>query len=291
MQNNSRSAAKIAASMLIYGSVGVFRRYIALPSGMLACIRGFVGALFLLALGFIKRTKPASFKGKTLGLLVLSGALMGFNWILLFEAYNKTTVQTATLCYYMQPTILILLSPLVFGERLTVKKLACALVALFGMVLVSGAESSGSLIGIALGLGAAVLYAAVTVINKKLPGLEVYQKTSVQLLSAAVAILPYVLLCESAEGVAINARLGIFTAIVCIVHTGLAYALWFGGLDGVKGQTAALLGYIDPIFALILSALLLGEKLTVSGALGACLILGAAMVSELNIKIKKTEPK
>ena len=56
-------------------------------------------------------------------LLILSGALIGFNWILLFEAYNYTTVATATLCYYMQPTIVILLSPLFFRERLTAKKL------------------------------------------------------------------------------------------------------------------------------------------------------------------------
>ena len=138
-ENDSRSVWMFISSMLIFGTIGIFRRYIPLPSAFLAFSRGILGGLFLVLFLKLKRRKPAGkLPVQTVLRLAVSGAVMGVNWILLFEAYNYTTVAVATLCYYMQPTIVVLLSPVIFQERLMLRKGACAAVAVVGMVLVSG---------------------------------------------------------------------------------------------------------------------------------------------------------
>lgn len=280
-----KSMGMFISSMLIFGTIGVFRRYIPLPSAFLAFARGILGGLFLLA--FIKtRKKGAGTKlpPGILARLAATGAMIGVNWILLFEAYSHTTVAVATLCYYMEPTIVMLLSPLLFQERLTGKKALCAAVSVLGMALVSGViggGQSGGIRGVLLGLGAAVFYAAVVIMNKKTPGINAYQKTTVQLLSAGLVMVPYLLLTNgfSGEGFSLSAALLLLT--VGVVHTGIAYALYFGSMEVLSVQTIAVFSYIDPVSALLFSALLLREPLSLLNIIGAIMIIGSAMVSEI----------
>ena len=310
--NRPGSLLMLASSMLIFGTIGIFRRYIPLSSGLLAFSRGVIGALFLglfmKCRGLLtqrwedgtgrdgkksdipdsrtsvqepqRETSP-----RTLFLLILSGALIGFNWILLFEAYNYTTVATATLCYYMEPTIVILLSPLLFREHLTGKKLICAILAVLGMFLVSGAAGQGlpqgnALLGIMYGLGAAVLYAAVVILNKCIRNVDPYLKTIVQLASASVCISPYLAATGQFSQVDLDRFSVLMLLIVGLVHTGIAYTLYFGSTDGLKAQTIALFSYIDPVSALFFSMLFLHEPMGAAGMAGAVLILGAAFAAE-----------
>ena len=291
--NDHGSIRMFVFSMLIFGTIGVFRRYIPLPSAFLAFTRGIIGGLcILLLMRFRKKGGREVLARRDLLMLVVSGALIGFNWMLLFEAYNHTTVAVATLCYYMAPTIVILLSPIIFRERLTVKKAVCAAVAVAGMVLVSGVPGESgapevSVPGILLGLGAAAIYAAVMIMNKKIKGVDTWQKTSVQLLSAGLAMVPYLLLTGgfSTEGFSVSAA--VLLLVVGIVHTGIAYALYFGSMDGLRVQTVAILSYIDPVSALLFSAFLLREPLSPLNILGAIMIIGSALVSE----IRKADPQ
>lgn len=293
-RNSTKSLLMMAASMLIFGTIGIFRKYVPLSSALLACCRGILGALFLLLLAALRK-KQGLFSGigrKHLLLLLLSGGMIGLNWILLFEAYRYTTVSTATLCYYMQPTIVALLSPLVFREKLTVKKVICILAALVGMALISGIPESGlpgpqEAKGILLGLGAAVLYAGVVMLNKKLPGMDAYAKTILQLGAAAVAVLPYVLATEDLSALQLTPMMLFMLLIMGILHTGIAYALYFASMDGLKAQTIALVSYLDPISALVLAALILHEPMTRAGILGAVLILGAALIGEWPARPKR----
>ena len=285
-KNDTRSLLMILISMVIWGSVGIFRRFIPVSSSILACSRGIIGTLFLILFVKLRNRKlflPLS--ARQVILLVISGAVMGVNWILLFEAYNYTSVPTATLCYYMAPTIVVLLSPFLFREKITLRKGICVLAALIGMVFVSGVIENGmpglsELKGILFGLGAAVLYACVVIINKKLPGIDAYEKTVIQLGSSAITLLPYLFLTGERFPADLSPVNWGMLLIVGLVHTGVAYALYFGSVDGLKAQTVALLSYVDPITALILSALILHEQLMVYGILGAVLIIGAAVVSE-----------
>ncbi len=273
-------------AMLIFGTIGAFRKYIPLPSGTLAMLRGFIGAGFLLALLALRKQRiDRATVRRRFWPLVLSGGLIGLNWILLFESYQYTSVAVATLCYYMAPIIVILLSPLVLKEKLTGRRVVCVLVALAGMVLVSGVVTQGlpapsEGMGILLGLGAAALYACVILMNKRLTDVAAYDKTIVQLTAAGAALLPYVLLTPSAATGDITALTILLVAVVGVLHTGVAYALYFGSMGRLPAQTVALYSYIDPVTAIVLSLLLFREPMGIAGAIGAVLILGAAFVSD-----------
>ena len=284
--NDLRSLGMFIASMLIFGTIGVFRRYIPLPSAFLAFARGILGGLFLLLFVRLRgKSNSRPLPPRLLLRLALTGAMIGFNWMLLFEAYNHTTVAVATLCYYMQPTIVILLSPIVFREKLTGRKIICALISIIGMILISGVMGGNDtqrqdLLGILLGLGAAALYAGVVITNKKTPGVDAYQRTTVQLLAAGIVMLPYLLLTDGFSGMVFTPSALLLLLVVGIVHTGLAYALYFGSMEGLAVQSIAVLSYIDPVAALLFSALLLKEPLTWMHIIGACLIIGSAMIGE-----------
>ena len=289
-RNDPKSLLMMVSSLLVFGSIGVFRRFIPLSSAFLAFSRGILGGVFILAItGLLGLGARERISARQFLWLAITGAAIGFNWILLFEAYNHTTVAIATLCYYMQPTIVTLLSPVIFKERLTPRKMACAVVAVIGMVLVSGViggagQQGTSMRGVLLGLCAAVLYSAVVIMNKKVDGVDAYQKTTVQLLSAGVVMVPYLLISgglgSSTIGGGVSATTVILLLVVGIVHTGLAYLLYFGSMDGLRLQSIAIVSYIDPVSALLFSAIFLKEPLSVLGIIGAVMIIGSAVISE-----------
>ena len=259
-------------SMCIFSTIGIVRKYIPLASSIVALARAVIGAMFLLVvIGF--RKKPVRMPAGRR------------NWILLFESYNYTTVATATLCYYLAPILLILASPLVLDEKLTLRKGICAAAALIGMVLVSGVTDGdvGGLQdwkGILFGLGAAVLYACVVLLNRKIDPMDAFDKTFAQLAIAAVTLLPYVFLTEELSALQIAPDGWILLAVAGVVHTGIAYSLYFKSISYLPAQTSALLSYLDPIFAVLLSVLVLKESMSIAAFIGAAMILGAAIVSE-----------
>ena len=274
----------LIASMVLYGTIGVFRHYIPLPSGLIACARGLIGALSLVLFLLILRKKPdwAAIRRSFLP-LALSGAALGANWLLLFEAYSRTSVAVATLTYYFAPILLLLIAPFALKEKLTLRKVVCIFVALAGMVFISGVLGGGTsgLSGIAFALGAALLYPVIVLLSKKLTEVNAFDKSIVQLLFAAAITLPYTLSAEEWSFSDFTLKATILLLIVCVVHTGIAYALYFGALRTLNAQTLAILSYIDPLVAVVLSALVLKEPFGWMEAVGAILILGAALVSEL----------
>lgn len=308
MDKKRTAIFKLSLAMLIFGSIGIFRRGIPLSSSWIACIRGVVGTLFLMAVVLVsgKKMNGRAIKRNWLPLLI-SGAAIGFNWILLFEAYNFTSIAVATLCYYMAPVLVIIVSPFLLKERLTLKKAACVVVAVAGMLLVSGIFEAGAaktvgVKGIVFGLGAAVLYATAMLTNKFLKEISSYDRTIMQLGIAALVVLPYA---YTTAGVKEFSRLAtgakdffcvtignlpftlVLLAIVGIVHTGIAYWLYFGSMDDLSGQTIAVCSYIDPAFAVVFSVVGLGEETGFFGILGAVLILGSMLISEWKGKEKE----
>ncbi len=292
-QDKKSSIIKLSLAMLIFGSIGVFRRYIPLSSAWMACVRGIIGTVFLFCVVAVskKRVDKKAIK-KNLMLLLISGAAIGVNWILLFEAYRYTTVAVATLCYYMAPVVVILLAPFLLKEKMTAKKSVCAAVAIFGMLLVSGifdggAASIGSGKGILFGLGAAMFYASVVLMNKFIKDISAYDKTIMQLGAAAIVVLPYSLITSGVQEFTVLTVPQILLLLaVGIVHTGIAYWLYFGSMDALSGQTVAVYSYIDPAFAVVLSVVLLREETGVLGIIGAVLILGSTLFSEWTGKKK-----
>ena len=281
---------KLSLSMLIFGTIGIFVKYIPLPSSTVAMTRGYLGAVVLLAVMLLtgKKIDINGIKRNFLK-LVLSGAAIGVNWILLFEAYNYTSVAVATLCYYMEPVLLIILTPLLLKEKTSLKKMLCVPVALFGMVLVSGVLSEGgnvNLAGASLGLGAAILYTSVVLVNRTFKEISAYDSTLIQLFVAALVITPYNAVVGFGDVSVLDTKALVMLLVVGVIHTGLTYYLYFSSVKSLPGETVAVYSYIDPAFAVLLSVFFLKEPMSVSSAVGAVLILGACMVSEIEFKRK-----
>lgn len=283
----TRARLALIASMCIFGTIGLLRRSLPVPSGFLAMLRGLLGALSLLALVHLRggRLSGAAIRAN-LPRLLLSGILMGINWILLFEAYRFTTIAAATLCYYMAPAFTLAAAPLVLREKLTLRKLLCLAVALAGMIFVSGVTRAGfsgasEVRGVALALSAAVLYASIVLMNKKLHGIGALDRTIMQLGVAGLVLIPYVALTEDLSAVAFTPSVVALLLVAGLVHTGLSYALYFSSVDYLPAHTLALLSYLDPLVAVVLSAAVLREPMTLYDILGAALILCAAVAAEL----------
>ena len=281
MDKRTAGKLKLIGSMLIWGSLGLFIRGIDLPSSVIANFRGLLGATFLLLVMLLGKLpfNRRAVKENAL-FLGLSGLMLGFNWILLF------------VCYYLAPIIVVAVSPLVFKERLGFFRIVCVLAALVGMVFVSGAAegglpSPGQARGVLLALGAALLYAAIVISNKKMKNISGLERTVVQLGISALVLLPYNLLTVRGPLPSLELSSLALLLTVGIVHTGLAYYLYFGCMDVLPSQTVAILAYVDPVTAVLLSALVLREPMSGGMWLGSALVLGAAVLLELPVKNKK----
>lgn len=281
-----RSKWTFLSAMGIFGTIGIFVKYIPLSSTMIAFFRGLLGVAFLAAVMLLTKQKPETQAvKKNLPILCVSGAAIGANWILLFESYRYTSVATATVCYYLAPLFLLLASPLL-GEKLTLKKLGCIAAALIGLVCVSGIIEGGlpslsETKGILLGIGAALLYATVMLLNKKLSPIPAYDKTILQLSASVLVLLPYLLMTQGFTLPQLTGMQWLLMGLVGILHTGIAYTLYFGSMENLPAKTMAIFSYLDPVIAVILSAVILQEKLTLWGIVGTVLILGSALYSEL----------
>lgn len=285
----STDKIKLILSMTIFGTIGLLRRYIPYPSSVIAFVRGAVGAIFLILLHLLRKEDfPKEQIKKNLLLLCISGALIGANWICLFEAYRYTTVSVATICYYMAPIFVILASPFVLKEHLSIKKGLCSCIALLGMIFVSGVIETvfQGITGVLFGLCAAIMYAIIIILNKFIRDLSANIRTMFQLGAAAITLLPYVLLTENLSVLTITPTIVILLAIAGILHTGITYALYFGSIATLEAQTVALFSYIDPVVAILLSLLFLKEPMSLLSGIGVILVLSATIISELPEKAK-----
>lgn len=290
-ENTKRiSFLAMLSSMLIFGTIGIFRKYIPIPSAMLASLRGVIGGTFLIIYTrIIGKKLDFDYTKKQIVLLCATGIVLGLNWIMLFEAYNYTSVAIATVCYYMQPTIVILLSPILFHEKLSERKGICVVGTIIGISLISGLTNIDEIVmsdikGIGLGIFAAILYAGVIILNKKNPTKDAYSKTIIQLYTSAIVLLPYILMLGNNYEIQMDAKAILMIGIVGIVHTGIAYTLYFGSMENLNSQTIAIMSYIDPVFAIILSAILLRENMNLATFIGAVLVIGSAFISETEKK-------
>lgn len=269
----------LVTAMLIFGTLGLFVRNVPVSSGELALYRailatGMIGMFLLIT----RQPVPFAAIKKEVPLLLLSGAAMGFNWILLFEAYRYTTVSAATLSYYFAPVIVTVISPFLFREKLSLRQMICFVMSTVGIVMITatGDLSAGSnnLVGIAFGLGAAVLYATVILLNKFIKGVAGLHRTFLQFLAAIAVLIPYVAFSGAFSLGALDGMGWLNLLILGLVHTGVAYCLYFPALKDLPGQRAAILSYLDPLVAVLLSVTVLGEGMTTWQAVGGVLILG-----------------
>ena len=292
--NQGKAKLEMIISMVIFGTIGLVRRSIPYSSAMIASFRGVIATLLLLLIHLVRRQKfDRTALKANMAKLLISGAMIGFNWVLLFEAYRYTTVSVATVCYYMAPVFILISSPFTLSEKITAKKTVCIILALVGVVLVSGVlepgsmTSSDNLKGVLFGLGAALLYACVVTINKEIKNVSGMDRTIFQMAPAALAVLPYWLLKDNVSAITLEVEPVIMLLVAGIINTALAYDLYFASIASLSAQSAALMSYIDPVVAIILSAVVLKEGLSAVSILGVILVLGSAIAGETALFKKK----
>ncbi len=275
----------MAVSMAVFGTIGFFVRNISVSSGELALYRAVLAALLIGAYLLITKQKiPFREIGKEARLLLLSGAVMGVNWILFFQAFRYTTVSLATLSYYFAPVIVTVASTVLFREKLTGRQILCFVMSTLGLVLITGTvgfSGGRDLIGVLFGIGAAFLYATVILLNKFIKNVDGIHRTLLQFLAAIVVLAPYVAISGGSTLGTMNGKGWISLLVIGLIHTGVFYCVYFSSLKELPGQKTAILSYIDPLVAVIVSVTILGEPLTWLQAVGGLLILGFTLLNEL----------
>lgn len=292
MKQTKNARWMLIGSMAIFGTLGPFVRNIPVSSGELALYRAALAAVLIGFFLLITRQKiPFANIKKEVPLLLVSGVAMGINWILLFEAYKYTTVSVATLSYYFAPVIVTAVCPVLFREKLSGKQLICFVMSTLGLVLITGIgdvnDGSRNVIGILFGLGAAAFYAAVILLNKFIKNVEGIHRTFLQFLSAIIVLIPYVLLSSGVTLGCLDESGWVNLLIVGLVHTGVTYCMYFSSLKELPGQKAAILSYIDPLVAVLISVTVLGEQMTLWQVAGGILILGFTLWNEVTPREKQ----
>ena len=268
-------------SMLIFGTNGYIAAHISFQGSQVVLLRTLIGGILLTALVLLRGGFDRSAVRAEAVPLLLGGAALGFNWVALFEAYRLLNVSLATLIYYVGPMLILLLSPVLFREKLTASKLAAVGIVAVGLVCISGSIALGGMntAGLLTAMVSALFYATLIAFNKRISRTGGLQTAAIELDVAFVVVLLYVLLTVGLPRP--RAADLPYIAVIGLVNTGLAYLLYFSGLQKLPGQSVALISYVDPVSALLFSAVLLHESMTPVQWIGAVLIIGGAMLGEL----------
>ena len=282
---NNKARLQLIISMSIFGTLAIFVRNISVSSGELSLYRAVLATLLISGYLLVTKDKINFFAiKKELILLLFSGMAMGFNWILLFEAYKYTSVSAATLSYYFAPIIVTIVCPFLFHEKLTKKQIICFVMSTLGVFLITGVPDFQNMgrdtIGILFGLSAAVFYATVILLNKFIKNVTGIHRTYLQFLAAIITLIPYVACTSGFHIGTLDSKGWINLLIVGLIHTGITYCLYFSSLKELPGQEAAILSYIDPLMAVVISVAILGESISLPQIIGGILILGFAIWNE-----------
>lgn len=280
------SYLKYITALLLFGSNGVISKYINLPSNQLVLIRSAIGALTLIIIYYASGNKiKKTHQYKDIFYIVLSGIAMALDWLLLFAAYNKIGICLSDLINYTGPIIVIALSPLILKERISAVAFLSLFITIIGVLLLSQSAVTGdiNIQGIIYAILSAVAYAAMILSDKKAKNIIGLDNSLLQLSFAAISIAIIVLV---KDGIHISFT---FQSIIPILwlgifNTGIGCMLYFSTIGDLPTQSVAILGYLEPMFSVLLAFLILHETMTYMQIIGAILIIAGSLLSELKKK-------
>lgn len=293
MIDERKERLKLTLISATFGTIGIVTHFIPLSSAAIVFYRALIGGIFIMIMTRLsgKMIDIRAMKDNFI-VLIFTGFFMGLNWVLQFEAFKVSTVAIGTVCYNTMPIFLLIIASFMFGEKITLKSLICILVATIGVVLVSNVINTGiksnEVLGCVYGILGAVFYALIVTFNRKLSFIETHDKVIFQFMFSAVIMAIYVSSIEKTSFVFDSDidRNTFIVGLFCMLllsffHTGFCYVHYFNAVSRLKAETVAILTYIDPVVALMLSYFFLKEKMTFLQFLGAILILASTLVNEL----------
>lgn len=277
---------KLLSAMTLWGTMSLFVKNIELPSSTLALARAIIAviALFILRCLLHQKIDWQTCQKDWAGLLI-SGAALGLNWTMLFSSYNYVSVSVATLCYYFAPTLIILFCAILFHEKMTRLQWICFILSTLGLILIINVNSPTNnpdmSKGIFFGLCAAIFYAIIMLANKTIHHVSGLDRTLIQLMISILFLFPYCLMTSSLTFTSLSFYGIINLLILGLVYTAFAYTLFFSAIGELSGQKAAIMTYIDPLVAVLTSALILHETILPIQILGGILVISAAIINEI----------
>lgn len=286
-------------SLVIMGSNGIVASFIHLSSLEIILMRTIIGSAVLITVSIIHKEKFACLHDKHDAIfLLLSGLTLGGGWIFLFEAYRTIGVSISTLLYYLGPIIAMLLSPLFFKERLTKPKIIGAAIVFIGVILLNGniKGDATKTYGLFCGFMSGILYAVTVILNKKVRNATGMENTTCQLVSSFFLVFTF-LMCTTGIHIHIEGTQWIPVLWIGLLNTGLSCFFYYSTITKLPMSTVAILSYLDPVSAVILSTIILKESLSFTQVIGVILVIGGAAFSQLypifaTIKVyKKTKNK
>lgn len=273
---------KYIFALLLFGSNGIVASNIHLSSYEIVFWRTLIGSLLLIGIFFVTRQKITFAKEKNDTLfIVFSGITMGTSWMFLYEAYNQIGVSLASLSYYCGPVIVMGLSPILFKEKLTAYKIAGFIAVLIGIFLVNRTVSGENLnaFGIFCGIMSAIMYSFIVILNKKSKKVQGLENATIQLLMSFLTVAAFVGL-KTGYQVSISRTNLIWVIVLGLFNTGIGCYFYFSSIGKLPVQTVAISGYLEPLSAIILATLILGETMRPLQMIGAVLIIGGAVFGE-----------
>ncbi len=287
---NNKAFFKYIFALLLFGSNGIVASFIDLSSQNIVLLRTLIGSILLIAIFFLSGGRLTFYKyKKQFAFLTISGIAMGTSWMFLYEAYERIGVSIASLLYYCGPVIVMVLSPLLFNERLTVNKALGFLAVVVGVVLINGYafDGNGDIFGIVCGLLSAIMYAFMVICNKKAKDIVGIENSTLQL---TIAFLTVAIFVGLKQGYAMRTAPTSIVPILILglLNTGIGCYFYFSSIGKLKVQTVAICGYLEPLSAVIFSVIFLKETMLPLQIVGAILIIGGAMIGE-PVKPKRTK--
>ncbi|PUE09564.1 EamA family transporter [Limnohabitans sp. T6-5] len=272
-------------AMIISGSIGLF----VVKSGQspenivyFRCAIAFICLLPVII--FSGQLKKAYFTPKKLAMMVGSGWLLIFNWILLFKAFPLTSISLATIVYHVNPFIILLLGVLIFKEKFTPSDGFWIGLGFIGLVIIIGIHqtslSQQELVGLGLVLIATSLYSGSVLITKKLSGTPPLLIVLVQ--TFAGALITYPLTTSLAQSVTFDQWQ--FILPLGVVHTAFLYGLIYSAIAKLQLSVIAILSFIYPISTVVFDYIFFDHVISLRQAIGASLILIATVGVKLHWK-------
>jgi drug/metabolite transporter (DMT)-like permease len=284
-----KSYSKYISSLLLFGSNGIVASYIALTSIEIVFTRTLIGSLFLILIFIFLKQKAQFWRNKAhLASLVISGVAMGASWMFLYEAYSRIGVSIATLAYYTGPVIVMILSPFLFREKMTWGRFVGFLAVLIGMLCVNiqVLSQGGTVWGLACGMMSAIMYAVMIIFNKKAISITGLGNSMCQLCTSFITVAFFLVL-HQGFSIRLEPENLLLILVLGMINTGIGCYFYFSSIGNLPVQTVAICGYLEPLSALVFSAIILGETLSFAQIVGAMLILGGAAFGELKLILIK----
>ena len=287
MNSKKMAPAMIVAAGVLWGIMGIFVRRLnswGLSSPSLSQVRATCTTLLLALILLLYNKKLFRVRLRDLWIFAGGGvfSIVFFN-VCYFKAIDLMSLSAAATLMYTSPAFVLLLSAVVFRERITPRKVLAIVLTFCGCALVGGLLGGSvniTVFGVLCGVGSGLGYALYSIFSR-LALLRKYDPMTITFYIFLFAALGSLFISDIPEiiGVVRTAPVRILYFILYVlVTTILPYVLYTAGLKHVQNSRASVIVAVEPVTATIVGILVFSETLTVPALIGMLLVLAAIVI-------------